>query len=80
MWPEASSTTGVLLKGTGWIGREVGEEGLEVALAAVAQGEAATVSEAADLLFHLILLLKVKDLTLAQVVAELRQRHAQRAG
>ncbi|MBS0611829.1 MAG: bifunctional phosphoribosyl-AMP cyclohydrolase/phosphoribosyl-ATP diphosphatase HisIE [Proteobacteria bacterium] len=78
--PEGSYTTRLLQQGTRRIAQKVGEEGLEVALAAVAQGEAATVSEAADLLFHLILLLKVKDLTLAQVVAELRQRHAQRAG
>jgi phosphoribosyl-ATP pyrophosphohydrolase/phosphoribosyl-AMP cyclohydrolase len=54
----------------------VGEEGVEVALAAVTQSDDKLVGEAADLLFHLTLLLKSRKLSLGQVVAELERRHA----
>ena len=57
------------------IAQKVGEEGVETALAAVAQDEAALVSEAADLLFHLAVLLRARGLGLADAVAELERRH-----
>jgi phosphoribosyl-ATP pyrophosphohydrolase/phosphoribosyl-AMP cyclohydrolase len=57
------------------IAQKVGEEGLELALAGVAQSDAEIVGEAADLLYHSLLLLKVKGLSLAQVAAELKSRH-----
>ena len=47
-----------------------------VALAAVTQSPEKLVGEAADLLFHLTLLLKSSQLSLADVVAELERRHA----
>ena len=53
-----------------------GEEGLEVALAAVAGDDAQVVGESADLVFHLLLLLKSRGLSLREVVRELEQRHA----
>jgi phosphoribosyl-AMP cyclohydrolase / phosphoribosyl-ATP pyrophosphohydrolase len=56
--------------------QKVGEEGVEVALAAVTQTPDKLVGEAADLLFHLTLLLKSRQLSLADVVAELERRHA----
>ena len=77
--PEDSYTTRLLSEGTRRIAQKVGEEALEVALAAMAQSRPEVIGEAADLLFHLLLLLKVKDISLAQVVAELRQRHQARA-
>jgi hypothetical protein len=46
-----------------------------VALAAAAQDRAHVTAEAADLSYHLLLLLKLRDLTLADVVAELEGRH-----
>ena len=55
--------------------QKVGEEGVEVALAAVTQDDERLVGEAADLLFHLALLLKSRNLSLATVVRELEQRH-----
>ncbi len=73
--PDGSYTTRLLEEGTRRIAQKVGEEALEVALAAVSQGNDELRSEAADLLFHLLLLLKVRGLSLSQVVEELRQRH-----
>ena len=53
------------------IAQKVGEEGLELALAGVAQSDEEVIGEAADLLYHTLLLLKAKGLSLSQVVAEL---------
>ncbi len=76
--PQGSYTTRLLSEGTRRIAQKVGEEGLELALASVAQSRPEILGEAADLLYHTLLLLKVKDISLAQVVEELRQRHANR--
>jgi phosphoribosyl-AMP cyclohydrolase / phosphoribosyl-ATP pyrophosphohydrolase len=76
--PEGSYTTRLLSQGTRRIAQKVGEEGLEVALAAVAQSNPDVIGEAADLLYHLMLLLKVRQISLPQVVDELRQRHRDR--
>jgi phosphoribosyl-ATP pyrophosphohydrolase/phosphoribosyl-AMP cyclohydrolase len=57
------------------IAQKVGEEGLETALAAVAGRREEVCGEAADLLFHLLVLLDDRGLTLADVVAELASRH-----
>jgi len=48
---------------------------VETALAAVTRDDAGLVSESADLLFHLIVLLKARKLSLADVVRELQSRH-----
>lgn len=56
--------------------KKVGEEGVEVAIAAVAQDKAALVSETADLLYHLLVLLESRDVALDDVYAELEQRMA----
>jgi phosphoribosyl-AMP cyclohydrolase / phosphoribosyl-ATP pyrophosphohydrolase len=76
--PEGSYTAQLLAQGTRRIAQKVGEEGLELALAGVAGSEREIIGEAADLLYHSLLLLKVKQLSLAQVVAELKTRHAGR--
>ena len=76
--PPGSYTAKLLAEGTRRIAQKVGEEGLELALAAVAQSDAEIVGEAADLLYHTLLLLKVKGLSLSQVAAELESRHAGR--
>jgi phosphoribosyl-ATP pyrophosphohydrolase/phosphoribosyl-AMP cyclohydrolase len=75
--PEGSYTAKLLAEGTRRIAQKVGEEGLELALAGVAQSDRDIIGEAADLFYHTLLLLKVKDLSLEQVVAELRSRHTQ---
>jgi phosphoribosyl-AMP cyclohydrolase / phosphoribosyl-ATP pyrophosphohydrolase len=76
--PEDSYTAQLLAGGVRRIAQKVGEEGLELALAAVAQSDEEIIGEAADLVYHSLLLLKVKGLSLAQIVAELAARHAQR--
>jgi phosphoribosyl-ATP pyrophosphohydrolase/phosphoribosyl-AMP cyclohydrolase len=74
--PPGSYTAQLLAQGTRRIAQKVGEEGLELALAGVAQSDREIIAEAADLLYHMLLLLKVKDLSLSQVTAELEARHA----
>jgi phosphoribosyl-ATP pyrophosphohydrolase/phosphoribosyl-AMP cyclohydrolase len=66
---------GLVARGSTRIAQKVGEEGLETALAAAAGSREEVRSEAADLLFHLLILLDDRGLTLADVVAELASRH-----
>jgi len=74
--PPGSYTAKLLAQGTRRIAQKVGEEGLELALAAVAQSDEEVIGEAADLMYHTLLLLQVKGLSLSQVAAELEARHA----
>ena len=74
--PEGSYTSKLFTKGTRHIAQKVGEEGVEAALAAVAQGREELTGEAADLLFHLTVLLRDRGLGLADVEALLKARHA----
>lgn len=74
--PEGSYTARLFAKGPTRIAQKVGEEGLEVALASVAEGDDKVISESADLLYHLLVLLKSRGITLARVVGELESRHA----
>lgn len=74
--PEGSYTTQLFESGTRRIAQKVGEEGVETALAAVAQADDALVDEAADLVYHLLVLLRSRGLGLADVAARLRARHA----
>jgi phosphoribosyl-ATP pyrophosphohydrolase/phosphoribosyl-AMP cyclohydrolase len=73
--PEGSYTAKLWAQGPGRMAQKVGEEGVEVALAAVTQADDRLLGESADLLFHLALLLKSRGLSLAQVVEELEHRH-----
>ncbi|OLF73027.1 bifunctional phosphoribosyl-AMP cyclohydrolase/phosphoribosyl-ATP diphosphatase [Maricaulis sp. W15] len=59
--------------------QKVGEEGVEVAMAAVSESKTALAAESADLLFHLMVLLESRELSLDDVVNVLRKRHAVRA-
>ena len=74
--PESSYTAKLFAKGTGRIAQKVGEEGVETALAAVSRDDEGLVSECADLVFHLLVLLKSRELDLELVVEELKARHA----
>ena len=58
------------------IAQKVGEEGVETALAGVAQDDSALLGESADLLYHLTVLLRARGLSLADAVEVLRGRHA----
>jgi len=73
--PEHSYTARLLQQGPLRVAQKVGEEGLELALAAAAQPDERVVSEAADLLYHLLVLLRSRNLPLQRVIAELRSRH-----
>lgn len=73
---EGSYTAQLFQQGPSRIAQKLGEEGLEVALASVTRDDEGVLSECADLLFHLLVLLRSRDLTLEDVVQELRARHA----
>jgi len=73
---DSSYTRRLIDKGLHKIAQKVGEEGVETALAAVSSDDEQLIEEAADLMFHLLVLLRVKNLSLAQVVTVLEGRHA----
>ncbi|MFC3815788.1 bifunctional phosphoribosyl-AMP cyclohydrolase/phosphoribosyl-ATP diphosphatase HisIE [Lysobacter sp. GCM10012299] len=73
--PVGSYTTSLFEGGMRRIAQKVGEEGVETALAAVAQPGEELLGEAADLVYHLMVLLRARGLGLAEVEALLRQRH-----
>ncbi len=56
------------------IAQKLGEEAVETVIAALAEDRAALVGEAADLLFHLMVLLSAKGVPLVEVLAELNRR------
>ena len=72
--PAGSYTTSLFEDGTRRIAQKVGEEGVETALAGVAQGDEELLGESADLLYHLVVLLTDRGLSLADVEAVLRSR------
>ena len=74
--PEGSYTTRLFDAGVRRIAQKVGEEGVETALAAVGEEDGALVGEAADLVYHLLVLLRARNLGLGAVCARLRERHA----
>ena len=61
-------------RGLGKIAQKLGEEGVETVIAALSGSREELVGEAADLLFHLLVLLDAKDVPLAEVLAELDRR------
>ena len=73
--PRPGSYTAQLLeKGMAEISKKVGEESVEVIVAALGQSDERLVSETADLLYHLLVLLAARGVSLAQVEAELEKR------
>ena len=70
-----SYTVRLAREGVARVAQKVGEEGVETALAALSAGRVAFTGEAADLLYHLIVLLRVKKLSLADAIAVLEKRH-----
>jgi phosphoribosyl-AMP cyclohydrolase / phosphoribosyl-ATP pyrophosphohydrolase len=76
--PETSYTARLLEKGITRVSQKVGEEGVELALAGAAQGDDKVVEETADLLFHVLVLLRSRGVSLAQVVSQLESRHPSR--
>jgi phosphoribosyl-ATP pyrophosphohydrolase/phosphoribosyl-AMP cyclohydrolase len=72
--PAGSYTTRLFESGVRGIAQKVGEEGVETALAAVVQDDGALLGEAADLLYHLIVLLRARGLSLQDACAVLASR------
>ena len=74
--PKAGSyTTSLFAASTDEIVKKVGEEAIEVILAATTQSDQRVIEESADLLYHLWVLLALRGVTPAQVEAELEARH-----
>ena len=72
--PEESYVAKLNQKGVEKIAQKVGEEAVETVIAAVSDDREGLVSESADLLMHLLVLLQTKGVTLAEVMAELDRR------
>jgi phosphoribosyl-ATP pyrophosphohydrolase/phosphoribosyl-AMP cyclohydrolase len=72
--PPGSYTTKLFESGIKRIAQKVGEEGLETALAAVVEEDGPLLGEAADLLYHLVVLLQARGLSLADALKVLEQR------
>ena len=72
-----SYTRALLDKGVAHCAKKMGEEAFETALAAVAEDKQHLINEASDLLYHLLVVLKARGVTVADVEAELEKRTAQ---
>ena len=82
--PASSYTASLLDKGVEKCARKFGEEAIEVILAAASGDQDHTAAEAADVLYHLLVLLEAADVPLDEVLAKLRARegvsgHAEKA-
>ncbi len=73
--PDSSYTASLYAKGTKRISQKVGEEGVEVALAATSGDKQELVCESADLIYHLLVLLQDQGLSMSTVIDKLKQRH-----
>lgn len=72
---EGSYTSSLFAEGLPTIAQKVGEEATEVVVAGLVQDDARLVEEAADLTYHLLVLLSARGLQPADVLAELKRRH-----
>ncbi|CAM2923992.1 bifunctional phosphoribosyl-AMP cyclohydrolase/phosphoribosyl-ATP diphosphatase HisIE [Vibrio neptunius] len=73
--PDSSYTANLYSRGTKRISQKVGEEGVEVALAATSGDKAELVCESADLVYHLLVLLQDQGLSINDVINKLKERH-----
>ena len=73
--PESSYTANMLAKGINKVAQKVGEEAVELVIEAKDNDKELFLGEAADLLFHYLLLLKAKDYKLHEVLEVLQSRH-----
>lgn len=72
---DSSYTASLLASGRQRIAQKVGEEGVELALAGVGDDRERVVAETADLLYHVLVLLAARDVSLNEVLEELERRH-----
>ncbi len=73
--PPGSYTANLFDAGTKGIAQKVGEEAVETALAAVTDNDEALLGEAADLMYHLVVLLRSRGLPMSDAIAVLKDRH-----
>jgi phosphoribosyl-AMP cyclohydrolase / phosphoribosyl-ATP pyrophosphohydrolase len=73
--PKASYTADLLNAGMSRIAQKVGEESVEVVLAAIEKNDHEFCEEVADLLFHLIVLLRARKLNISKIIKVLKTRH-----
>jgi phosphoribosyl-ATP pyrophosphohydrolase len=73
---EGSYTNSLLDQGYEKIAQKVGEEAVELIVAAGRQGRQRTIEESADLIYHLFVLLVEQGISLAEVEVELEKRHS----
>lgn len=73
--PEGSYTTSLFRDGTNRMAQKVGEEALEAVIEAVSGNDERLIYEASDMLYHLIVLLTSKGLSIEDVARELQTRH-----
>ena len=71
---DVSYTRKLLDKGVAHCAKKLGEEAVETALAAVGEDRERLIAEAADLLYHLLVVLQARGITLAEVEAALAER------
>jgi len=74
---EASYTRTLIDKGVAHCAKKLGEEAVEVAIAAIAEDRGRVIAETADLLYHLLVVLHTREVTLADVEAALAERTRQ---
>ena len=72
-----SYTASLLAAGEDEIVKKIGEEAVEVIIAAKGQGDERVIEETADLLFHLLVVLKIANIPLEEIMEELQSRTAQ---
>ena len=75
--PDESYTAKLLKDGVDRCARKFGEEAIETIVAAVARDKTGVANEAADVFYHLLVLLRAADVPLSEVVAELERRTGQ---
>ncbi len=75
--PSESWTAKLIAAGPEKAAKKLAEEGIELALAAVSQDDAAVIAESADVLYHLMVVLRLRGLALDDVMRELQRRTAQ---
>ena len=75
--PDSSWTAKLLAKGPEKCAEKFGEEAVEAIIEAVKDDKTKLASEAADVLFHLLVMLKSRDVALSDVMAELARRQGQ---
>ena len=77
--PAGSYTARLAARGLTKVAQKIGEEGVELALAGAVEPDTRVIAEAADLVYHLIVLLTVRGIPLDDVLGELQARHREKS-